>query len=81
MQEILYSRDDVIFRQGDNEPKGDNYVITSETMEDLEYFATEADADGSFTMNFPEIGDAANMKLVDQETIINDILANIRPFI
>lgn len=59
----------------------DHVVLRSDSMGDeTPYVFSEVDEDGYFTITFLSDGDAARMQLVDQDTIIADMIACMREF-
>lgn len=72
---------DLSSREGVLIPRDDHYVLYSEVMDDETPFTfSEQGENGDFTITFLGDGDVAKMHLVDQKTIIEDILARIKEF-
>ena len=68
-------------REGLVMDEDDHYVLHSEVMEDDTPIAfSEQDDNGDFTITFLGDGDVADMKLVDFDTFVNDVLARIEEF-
>lgn len=80
---IIVSADGMNYwgREGAVEPMEDNVVLRSDSMGDeTPYVFSEVDEDGYFTITFLSDGDIARMQLVDQDTIIADMIACMREF-
>lgn len=80
---VIISADDQNYsgREGVATFQDDHYVLYSEEMNDeTPYVFSEQDENGDFTMTFLGDGDVASMHIVDQDTILQDILARIQEF-
>lgn len=80
---IIVSADGMNYwgREGAVEPMEDHVVLRSDSMGDeTPYVFSEVDEDGYFTITFLSDGDIARMQLVDQDTIIADMIACMREF-
>ena len=80
---IIVSADGMNYwgREGTVEPVEDHVVLRSDSMGDeTPYVFSEVDEDGYFTITFLSDGDIAQMQLVDQDTIIADMIACMREF-
>ena len=56
-------------------------VIQSEQMGDeIDFKASEVDEQGNFTLTFLNDGDVAQMHMVDQDTIVKDMVALAQEF-
>lgn len=55
-------------------------LVSGESGDEVPYVFSDVDENGSFTMTFLGDGDVVNMQLVDQDTILSDILARIEEF-
>ena len=59
----------------------DHVVMYDEKAEtEIPYVFSDMDEDGTFTMTFLNDGDVATMHLVDDETIVNDIISVLKHF-
>ena len=80
---IIVSADGMNYwgREGAVEPMEDHVVLRSDSMGDeTPYVFSEVDEGGYFTITFLSDGDIARMQLVDQDTIIADMIACMREF-
>ena len=80
---IIVSADGMNYwgREGAVEPMEDHVVLRSDFMGDeTPYVFSEVDENGYFTITFLSDGDVAQMQLVDQDTIIADMIACMREF-
>ncbi len=69
-------------REGVTSVQDDHVVLHSdETNDDTAYDFSEVDENGQFTITFVGDGDVALMHLVDQDTVLQGILENLRSFL
>ena len=80
---ILISADDQNYegREGTLKTEDDHMALVSDTMNDETTFKlSETDDQGNFTMTFLGDGEEVPMHMVDQDTILKDIVARAQEF-